>query len=319
MKKPLTGILLFFSIITYAQVNNPWTQYYQAPYLQNPALSGIEHYTDIKLGFKRQWATFDGAPRDYFLGINHTFEKTTLPSADSLNNDSETEKPKRRMGISGYVAGSNYNLIDDLQTGVAYAVHIPLSQQYYLSFGIAATYRNSKADTEELVVRDKEDPVYLDLIQAGGRLNYFNMDAGMFLYSDHLYAGYTAVRLVRVRLGNDLSGNGKSSVRHTALLGYRYEVNSDWEVQPAVLFRMEDGLDNYYNFNVRTRYRKIVWAGIGYSPDISLSLLTGYQFKNHITLSYNYDFNIGTLNKGSHEIILGIMPFNKSGIRTSFW
>src|SRR5688572_19773406 len=60
MKKIFTSVLFFVAATAYSQVNSPWTQYYQTPYMQNPALSGIENYTDIKIGYKRQWTSFDG-------------------------------------------------------------------------------------------------------------------------------------------------------------------------------------------------------------------------------------------------------------------
>ena len=322
MKKIITSILFFVSITTYSQVNSPWTQYFQIPYIQNPALSGIEKYTDLKLGFKRQWSSFDGSPKDYFLGINHVFGKDDAMLADSTSGDAGTELPKTKMGLSGYVASSDYNNMSNLQGGAAYAVHIPLSSRYYLSFGIAAAYNHSKADVNDLVVRDKQDVTYINLINAGGALNYFNLDAGAVIYSDRLYAGYAAIRLVRTRMGSDLSGDEESSIRHTFLAGYRHKLGDNWEVQPAMLLRIEKGVENFYNFNVRMRYKSVLWTGVGFTPDQSVSIFAGYQLKNNLTLSYNYDFIIGKLNTispGSHEIILGIMPFNKAGKKAFFW
>ena len=305
MKKIVTGMLLFASTTVFGQINSPWTQYYQVPYLQNPSLSGIENDTDIKLGFKRQWTSFDGAPKNYFLGINHALGER------NAENISDNKMPQRKMGISGYIAGSDYNGMSDLQTGVAYAVHIPVTEQYYLSFGIATSYGRTRVSMDQYV-RDKQDAMYLSLMKAGGTLSYFNLDAGATLYADQFYVSYAAMHLVHSRVGDDLPGKNESSIRHTVMLGYRYTVNEDWELQPGMLLRMEGGVKNLYAINVKARYGTSLWGGIGVSVNESLSLLAGYQVTDKLSISYSYDFNIGTLHTaspGSHEFILGIRPF----------
>jgi type IX secretion system PorP/SprF family membrane protein len=313
MKKIITSVLFFVAATAYSQVNSPWTQYYQTPYMQNPALSGIENYTDIKLGYKRQWTSFEGAPKDYFLSLSHAFGK---PATDSV------ASAQKKMGLSAYVANSDFNLVNNLQGGAAYAVHIPVSSQYSLSFGLAATFSQSKIKTNQLIARDEQDPKYLSVMNAGGALRYFNIDAGAMIYSRRFYAGYSAIRMIRTRLGSELPGDGKSAMRHTLLVGYNHPLNADWELQPSVLVRMENGLDNIYNVNVKARYRSMLWAGVSCAVDRSISILAGYQFRHNLTFGYSYDFNTGkisTNSPGSHEIVLGFMPFNKTKQKAFFW
>src|SRR5688572_928026 len=66
-------LMLTTAQVVYGQLNNPLSQYNQLPYLQNAAFSGITGHTDIKAGFKKQWATFNGSPRSYLLGVDHVF------------------------------------------------------------------------------------------------------------------------------------------------------------------------------------------------------------------------------------------------------
>lgn len=317
MKNIIPVLLLLTTSVVYGQVNNPWTQYYQVPYLQNAAFSGIDHDTDLKLGFRRQWTSFDGAPKDYFFGVNHTLG-VSRAAGDSLADT----PPSLTMGLSGYISGSDYNAISNLQSGFAYAVHIPVAQRYYLSFGMALAYNRSKADMDRYIVRDKEDPMYLSLVNAGGSLHYFDLDAGVTVHSDHFYAGYAADHLVHSRLGNDLEGDATTSVRHTFQAGYRYQLNADWELLPAVLLRMEKGLENLYSVNMKARYKSVAWAGAGFRPDAAVSLFVGYQCRDSLTISYGYDISIGPLNTaspGSHEIILGFRPFTRSATPSVSW
>jgi type IX secretion system PorP/SprF family membrane protein len=277
------------------------------PYIQNPAFSGFEKDTDIKLGYKRQWTAFAGAPKDYFLGINHSFDRVTT---DSLLN----AKPQRKTGISGYIANSDFNLTNNFKSSLGYAVHIPLTMKYTLAFGLAANFEQSKITTDQLIVRDQQDAMYTNLVNAGGKIRYFNIDAGAVFYSTRFSAGYSAVRMVRTRLGNDLSGSTKSAMRHTFMISYSHFLNPTWEIQPSMLMRIENGLDKLFNIGVRTRYKSMISAGVAWSIRESVSVIAGYEFKNNITFGYCYDFNTGALNKasrGSHEVIVGIKPFKK--------
>ncbi len=308
--------LLVFSVIlidAYSQINSPWTQYNQLPYVQNAALSGIENFTDIKIGYKRQWSNFDGAPKTIFAGANHTHP---LGSRDI-----ENARPIK-LGFSGYVAHNNYNSIKDTQVSLSYAVHIPLSSAYYLAMGLSTSYNKMKADVQELIIRDTQDPFYASFLSGNGAVNYFNVDAGIVLYSEKFYVGYSTQRLVRTRFNSAVAGDGEFNLRHAVMVGYNYSLNDQWQVQPSILYRHEAALDDIYNLALKVRYDAKVWGGVAVRPEASVSLLTGYRINDTLTFSYSYDLATGStssISRGSHEIILGFMPFNKGGQKTFFW
>ena len=316
MKNILIGsfFLAASAMTCHSQINIPWTQYNQIPYLQNAGLTGIEEYTDIKAGYKKQWASFTGAPRTYFLGGNHSIhvgQRRPGPSPKTV-----------KLGFSGYLAQNAYNSVNDLQIGLAHAVHIPVSQEYYLSMGISASYNRLKTETGDLVVRDQADPMYQSFINNDGLLNYLNADAGIMLYSAKLYVGYSAQRLVRSRFNSDIPGNEKSNLRHVALLGYNHAVNKQWDIQPALLFRHESSLKDLYSISLKARYNGAVWGGAMFSPDEAISLMAGFRINSYLAFNYSYDISIGdtrSVSNGNHEIILGIMPFNKKAHKALLW
>lgn len=315
-------LLLAVGQVAYCQLNNPLTQYNQMPYLQNAALSGIEGYTDIKVGFKKQWATFNGAPRNLLLGVNHVFGES-VNSAHAYN---EVEvKPQQKpikVGVSGYLIENRYNAIQDTQLGLSFAVHVPISSLYYLSLGLSPSYNRLKTDTDELVVRDTQDPFYQTLMADDGVLNYFNLDGGVALYSNQLHIGYSIQRLARTRFNSDIPEDENSNMRHTVVAGYNIKLTSEWDFQPALLLRYESVLKEIYNVSLKFRYDSNLLAGMAYSPGESISLLTGYRLNNYFSIHYSYDLSIGktsSVSQGSHEIIIGITPFNKHGKKSSFW
>jgi type IX secretion system PorP/SprF family membrane protein len=58
-----------------AQQNPQYSQYMMNTYLINPAVVGIEDYTDIKVGYRNQWTNFEGAPTTYYLTAHFALDK----------------------------------------------------------------------------------------------------------------------------------------------------------------------------------------------------------------------------------------------------
>jgi len=56
--------------ILFAQQRPQYTQYILNNYIINPALSGIENYTDVKISSRDQWVGLSGAPQTMYLTIH---------------------------------------------------------------------------------------------------------------------------------------------------------------------------------------------------------------------------------------------------------
>ena len=54
----------------HAQAKPYYTQYILNNYILNPAITGIENYTDVKLSYRNQWAGITGAPLTTYLSIH---------------------------------------------------------------------------------------------------------------------------------------------------------------------------------------------------------------------------------------------------------
>ena len=66
--------LLFFCVMfavkhMAAQQKPVYTQYILNNYIINPAITGIENYTDVKISYRNQWAGIEGAPVTTNLSI----------------------------------------------------------------------------------------------------------------------------------------------------------------------------------------------------------------------------------------------------------
>src|SRR5438552_12446970 len=56
--------------VSLAQQRPHYTQYILNNYILNPALSGIENYTDVKLSVRDQWVGLNGAPKTCYFSIH---------------------------------------------------------------------------------------------------------------------------------------------------------------------------------------------------------------------------------------------------------
>jgi type IX secretion system PorP/SprF family membrane protein len=324
MKRIVRSIILILTTghLACGQVNSPLDQYAQLPYLQNAALSGIEEYTDIKSGFKKQWTTFKGAPQSFLLGVSHVFgDRTNLAQTDNMIRTNPARR-SIKVGLSGYLIENRFNSIQETQLGLSLAVHVPVSSTYYLSLGLSPNCIRLKMNMDEVIVRDTQDPFYQDLIADNGILNYFDLDGGVILYSDRLHLGYSIQRLARTLFNDNIPKDGSSNMRHAILAGYNIKLSSNLEFRPALLFRYASVLKDIYNVSLKFRYNTNVLAGVAYSHEESISFLTGYRLNNHLAMHYSYSLSVGETSldsQGSHEIIIGIMPFNKDGRKSAFW
>src|ERR1044071_10331828 len=92
MKKLL---ILYFTVVyiqaAFAQQKPHYTQYILNQYILNPALTGIENYTDVKLSHRHQWAGLQDAPVTSYLTIHTPLNKkdyrTTATSFDVPGED----------------------------------------------------------------------------------------------------------------------------------------------------------------------------------------------------------------------------------------
>ena len=79
-------ISLFFSLNTIGQAKPYYTQYVLNNFVLNPAISGIENYTDVKMSYRNQWTGIDGAPVTGYLTLHTPIGKTDYKTtATSFN------------------------------------------------------------------------------------------------------------------------------------------------------------------------------------------------------------------------------------------
>src|SRR5689334_25206376 len=88
-------LICFLAIFSQAQQRPHYTQYILNNYILNPALSGIENYTDLKMSARDQWVGLNGAPKTYYLSVHGPIGKNDYrTSATSFEVPGENPRGK---------------------------------------------------------------------------------------------------------------------------------------------------------------------------------------------------------------------------------
>jgi type IX secretion system PorP/SprF family membrane protein len=116
--RQLTGILflLLLNKAIFSQQRPQYTQYIFNNFLLNPAVAGIENYTDVKAGYRNQWKGLEGAPvttyisvntplgNDYLFGNANSFpEAGTNPLSRSYRQHYAAAEPHHGVGLSAVI------------------------------------------------------------------------------------------------------------------------------------------------------------------------------------------------------------------------
>src|SRR5436853_4838337 len=149
--KKITLVLLFtfLSLLSMAQAKPSYTQYILNNYILNPAVTGIENYTDIKLSYRNQWKGIPGAPVTTYFSIQGPIGKKDLrTSATSFQVPGENPRgeryweeytaPEPHHGIGLVLLNDRAGYLNRWSIYASYAYHKPLGVRTTLAAGINA-------------------------------------------------------------------------------------------------------------------------------------------------------------------------------------
>src|ERR1700712_2519845 len=109
---PRTLVMLlcmsFFFASLHGQQQPQYTQYLINNYILNPALTGIENYTDVKISHRHQWVGLQDAPVTTYLTLHSPLgKKDDRTSATSF--DIPGENPRGRNFWQDYEAAKPHS------------------------------------------------------------------------------------------------------------------------------------------------------------------------------------------------------------------
>ena len=327
MKKTLiiTAILMVTTFDSSAQTIGQFTMWNQNHFIVNPAAAGNLDYLDAAVGYRRQWAGIKNAPSTFY-GTAHTVlnrpkrsQVSSLRGTSSVVASNEEGKTKKKIGLK-HAAGiainnSEFGAFKKSEVSATYALHLPITNEINLSFGLSAGWNNFGFDESKTAVIESNDPTYNSYF-IGQNQNLFNVNTGSYLYSDRFFVGYSANQLLRNELELSEAENTTDvtaiSLHHFIIAGYHFDINNNLRLTPSILFKKLKSNPLNIDFSATLTYRQAMYVGLTYRTTDAISIMAGYQFSHLLRAGYAYDYTTSELrgtSNGSHEVFIGFTLF----------
>jgi type IX secretion system PorP/SprF family membrane protein len=330
MKRFFLGLCLGVGFLqVQAQQKPHYTQYILNNYIINPAITGIENYTDVKLSHRHQWVGIQDAPVTTYFTIHKAIgkkdDRTTAtsyrmpgenPRGQSYWQDYTAAEPHHGIGMQ--VINDRTGPLNRFSAYATYAYHIGISARTSLAAGFGAGVSNLS------IAANKLDFVYTTVDPAVYTSNEINnlrpdFNAGVWLYSADYFLGLAAQQIVPSKIdfsNNTLTTQEGKFVPHLFLsAGYRFMLNDDFNLIPSTLVKYVSSTVNA-DVNVKLQYQDLAWVGASYRIQDGFAGMVGLNVSNTFNIGYAYDYTTSRLNaftKGTHEIMVGFLIGNKYG------
>jgi type IX secretion system PorP/SprF family membrane protein len=329
MKKTTTilfCLLLFTS--AFAQQKPHYTQYILNNYILNPALSGIENYTDLKISGRDQWSGLNGAPQTFYLSIHAPIGKQdykttatsySVPGENPRGNqywqNYEASAPHHGVGLS--IVNDKTGNISRFNANVSYAYHLGLSPTMNLAAGFAAGIGKISYDRSKATPTSGADPVLGNNNAIFTKISP-DLSAGLWLYTGDYFVGVSAQQIIPQKLQTNSADNneGKLLPHFFATAGYRFLLSEDINAIPSFVLKYVPGSPTppQADVNIKLQYRDLLWVGGSYRVDNGFAAMLGLNVGNTFNIGYAYDFTvtpINTASHGTHEVIIGFLLGNR--------
>jgi type IX secretion system PorP/SprF family membrane protein len=329
MRTCLLFCILFFAGHIKAQQRPHYTQYILNNYILNPALTGIENYTDLKISGRDQWVGLEGAPRTAYLSIHMPLGKKDYktspisyqvpgenPRGTSYWENYTASAPHHGVGL--FVMNDKTGLYNRFTANLSYAYHLGISERMNIALGFAGGITRIGYDRSKATPANPNDPALGDL-----STNIFkirpDLSAGIWLYGGSFFAGLSAQQVIPQTVSFTDDSLGIKLVPHIfATAGYRFLLSEDINAIPSVMVKYISNSPSspQFDLNIKFQYQDLLWLGGSYRYQDGYAAMLGLNVGNAFNIGYSYDFTrtaLNTTSKGTHEFIIGFLLGNNYG------
>jgi type IX secretion system PorP/SprF family membrane protein len=323
MKQLLTLACFFVLYSVNAQQVPQFSQYLRNQYLVNPAAAGVYDFVDVTVGGRMQWLGFTDAPKTSYLYASSPLTRESrarynpgirISNGPVRNPEIRTGKFKHAMG--GHVLADQYGAFRQLRAALTYALHVPLSRNYNLSFGTSLGVSNrsflaDKAQTLGMMTGTGTDNTYDNFVANSGAQNTMDVGAGLYLYSKKMFVGISADQLTKdfVKFGN-VQTAFDPNMHFQATGGVKFDISQNATLMPSFLAKYTQGAPLSIEGSLQYEYKEWLWIGASFRNQDALVAMAGLNISERFKFGYSYDFNISKVRNfsaGGHELVLGLM------------
>ena len=288
-KLSLLPFLIFnfsFLIEVYAQQDPQYSQYMFNQLAVNPAYAGNRDVLSSTVLYRDQWTGIDGGPTTASLSLQTPLQEKKAGAGLEILSD--------KMGLKR----TNAFL-------VSYAYRMQFLKGK-LAMGLRSGFYNYVFDWDRVKVKDKTDVVNTGVQSSKTSVT---ADFGMYYYTKTFYWGLGLTHLNRGKITDHSSADlaSRQSIHFFMPIGMSF-LKGTTVLNPSLMIKGAGHapLEVDLNFNMLLKER--FWLGISLRTRYGIVFMTQYLVSDKLKIGYSYDYGIngiGTIGKGTHEIMLG--------------
>lgn len=326
-------IVFLFSVVQLKAQQKPYfTQYILNNYILNPAVTGIENYTDVKLSYRNQWAGINGAPVTSYFSIHGPIGKKdykTTPTSFATPGENPRGKQywqeytasEPHHGIGLIIMNDHTGYINRFSAYATYAYHKGLSARTTISAGFLGGLTNVSLDKSKIEwgSLDPNDPA-IGIGSGEIRKLKPEVGAGVWLYSADYFAGLSVLNIIPGKAYFSSSDNYGNyfQPQFMATAGYRLYVSDDVNALPSVMAQFIKPYPIQIHANIKLQYQDKLWIGASYRYSDQFggyAAMAGLNVSNTFNIGYAYDVSttsrLRSYTHNTHELIIGFLINNK--------
>jgi type IX secretion system PorP/SprF family membrane protein len=275
-----------------AQNYSNFTQFFVNPSSVNPSYTGVDGYSSIFLGYRRQWSGLQGGPSLGYVSLQSPTSNGLALGAVLMND------------TKGLLSASSVNFAG------AYSINVGEGKS--VRFGLTLGGNWNKVDVQKLNFVTAGDPMLAELMS-----NTFQPlgSAGFSFHSKKFHAGISIPNIFApayVVSPNAVTFSKVAPFTQVILnASHRFYFDKDKSVfEPYILYRLNSSQPSQFEVAGVVHLQNKVWFGGSYKQNFGVSAMAGLHLGKLSTLGYSYAVkNTGT-NKvpfASHEIQLAFL------------
>lgn len=285
MKVFLIGLSVFFCLSANAQQDPLYSQYLNNPFVLNPAYAGLTNNLNFSLGYRSQWAGFEGSPK-------------------TINFNSHISLHDNKMGaglmvISDQIGNSTVNEVFG-----SYSYRINLTDSKILSFGLQAGIANYQIDNSKVNPFDSGDPLFT----GNNSETKPSFGFGAILKDDKFFVSLSVPRMLRTTI--ETQGKQASLyTQHYYLMGsYLFFLSERIRFKPSTLLKFVSGAPASVDLNASFIINEKYQAGLLTRSFNTYGLFVQALWNDSFRFGYTFEMPTGSsvgTNFTSHEITIG--------------
>ncbi len=261
------------------------------PILENPALSGVNAYSQTFLHYRQQWIDIEGAPESALLSVD-------WPLKDE------------KSGLGLILSSDKTNILG--QTGIAtsYSHGIELGADQYIRLGLSFKLNHNTIYFDKVKAEDQYESTLFNYFESATGLN---SNFGVHYRYNNLQAGITALNMVNSKL--EYSNNTEEKKlyfqyipQYLVHVNYTYCLPNEICLRPELALRDLQGMPAQFEASILATFQGKYSASVLYRNNNSLGFVASALVYDRLTVAYSYQLSIGDLygySGSSHEITLG--------------